>query len=894
MQPSIARRRARRRNGGRRRGPGAARTAAIILPLFLFGTLLAMASVVFVGAVSAYSFYSKDLPDPTALERIVLNEQSVIYDRTGTVELMRFGDQRREVVTFAELSPVLLDATTAVEDKTFWTNSGFDPFSILSAAIDTLNGSSRGASTITQQLVRQRLLDPALVQDPERKTERKIKEILQSIRVTQAYPGLEGKQRIITAYLNQNFYGNNDYGVLAAAKDYFGVTDLNDLSLAQAAVLAAIPQSPTEYDLVHSAVAQDDGTLVVPASTTIAVRRNLVLDLMAADRTPISDAAHKTYTAADYAAAKASLIVLAPRPLEILKAPHFVWAVRKELTSLLCDPGAQTCPTLERGGLKIISTLDWGLQQIGERWVKAAILVPHASDPAAYAKQIGVTYKSWMARLRSKDVRNGALVAIDYQTGEIVTYVGSADYYSTSSSKKFQPQFDVVADGWRQSGSAFKPFNYVTGIDDHTMTAATMFMDVTTNFSRSGKKYIPTDADTLERGPLRLRQGLQFSLNIPAVKALAYNGVDHVFENARKMGLRFQVDRSNAGLTLTLGTQETHPIDLVTGYGTIANGGRYIGHTSILKVLGADGKDVISPYVPPAGEQIVSPQAAYIVTDILNGNTILSVNRWWGIFKVTDKDGHRRPATLKTGTNNDAKDLNAYGYIAPPDEAGRARGEYALAVGVWDGNSDNSLVSTRGNPIYAIEISPYEWQGFLNQATKDWQINSFKRPKGIVEATIDAYSGMAPGAFTTKTVKELFIAGTQPKTPDTTKVALQVDSVTGLLWQDGCIGTPVTKVFLDLTGVESAFPNWQAANLDWLARARKGTGVKGGPLGTTRTTYLVSFTYHPFGATWGAPIAPIDKCVPGLPPPTPSGGGGGGGGGGGHPSPTPTPPGPTP
>ncbi|MFI5255335.1 MAG: transglycosylase domain-containing protein, partial [Candidatus Limnocylindrales bacterium] len=299
MQPSIARRRARRRKGGRRGGPGAASTVAILLPLFLFGTLFALAGLVFVGAVSAYSFYSKDLPDPTALEQIVLNQESVIYDRTGTVELARFGDQRREIVDFAQLSPALLDATTAVEDHTFWTNSGFDPFSIISAALDTLSNNPRGASTITQQLVRQRLLDPALVQDPNRQVERKIKEIIQSIRVTQAYPGLEGKQRIITAYLNQNFYGDNDYGVKAAARDYFGVSDLSQLTLAQAAILASIPKSPTDYDLVHNAVEQADGSLVVPLDSAIAQRRNDVLDLMARDgNTPVSAAKGITYSAA--------------------------------------------------------------------------------------------------------------------------------------------------------------------------------------------------------------------------------------------------------------------------------------------------------------------------------------------------------------------------------------------------------------------------------------------------------------------------------------------------------------------------------------------------------------------------------------------------------------------
>ena len=155
--------------------------------------------------------------------RLPLQEESIIYDRTGKIELARFGDSKRDIVDYEDIPPILLDATTAVEDKTFWENAGFDPVAIISAALDSLRGNSRGASTITQQLVRARLLDEKLVQDPNRTAERKLKEIIQSIRLTSAYPGEEGKQKIITAYLNQNYYGNQAYGVKAAVKEYFGI-----------------------------------------------------------------------------------------------------------------------------------------------------------------------------------------------------------------------------------------------------------------------------------------------------------------------------------------------------------------------------------------------------------------------------------------------------------------------------------------------------------------------------------------------------------------------------------------------------------------------------------------------------------------------------------------------
>ena len=715
-------------------------------------------------------------------------------------------------MTFDEISPALLDALTAVEDKTFWTNTGFDPVGIGAAAIDTLQGDGRGASTITQQLVRQRLLDPALVQDPDRTVERKIKEIIQSIRVTQAFPGLDGKRRIITAYYNQNFFGNNNYGIRAAAKDYFGVSDLNELTLAQAAILAAIPQSPSSYDLMRNAEEQEDGTLVVPATSRVVQRRNTVLDLMEQGRTPISTERGTSYTAADFDAARASPVVLAPRVVPIWKAPHFVWAVREQLTEVLCDPGAATCPTLERGGLKIVTTLDWKLQQLGERWVKAAAILPQVKDPKAYAKQIGVAYRPWMAKLRNKKIYNGALVAMDWQTGEVVTYVGSADYYAPKATKKFQPQFDVLADGWRQPGSAYKPFDYVTGIDDGSITAATMLMDVATNFARSGKAYIPTNADNLERGPVRVRSALQFSLNIPAIKALSYIGIDRVFATSRKLGLRYLGDESQAGLSLAIGSEEVHPIDMATGYSSIANGGRYIGRTTILTIQDATGKNVISPYKPPAGDKAVSPQAAYIVTDILSGNTNPRINPVWGKFTIKNKSGERRPATLKTGTNNDAKDLNAYGFIAAPSKEGRAKGEYALTVGAWNGNSDNTVVSTPGNPVFSIDVTTYVWQGFMQAASRNWEIRDFRRPKGLKEATVDAFTGLKPGPFKSKTVREMFIDGTQPTQVDRTKVGMQIEKETGTRWQEGCVGTPVTRGFLDLSGVESGYPAWQRQN----------------------------------------------------------------------------------
>ena len=278
MQTSIARRQRDRRTGAARRSGsgGAGRRIAIALPLILFGSFIVLGALGFATVVGAYSSYSRGLPDPKALlENIQFDQETTLFDRTGKVELARLSVERRQVVDFAQIPAIVVDATTATEDKSFWDNAGFDPLGILSAAVDTIRGQERGASTITQQLVRAKLLPDSAFTGT--RYDRKIKEIIQSVRLTQEYPGKEGKQRIMALYLNQNFYGNGSYGVKAAARSYFGVNDLTKLTLAQAAILAAIPQSPTEYDLVKNAVQQTDASgksiLVVPPDSPIVQRR---------------------------------------------------------------------------------------------------------------------------------------------------------------------------------------------------------------------------------------------------------------------------------------------------------------------------------------------------------------------------------------------------------------------------------------------------------------------------------------------------------------------------------------------------------------------------------------------------------------------------------------------
>ncbi len=275
--------------------------------------------------------------------------------------------------------------------------------------------------------------------------------------------------------------------------------------------------------------------------------------------------------------------------------------------------------------------------------------------------------------------------------------------------------------------------------------------------------------------------------------------------------------------------------------------------------------------MPPAGKQVISPQAAFIVTDILAGNTNPSVNPFWGKFAITGPDG-RRPATLKTGTNNDAKDLNAYGYIAPPTDAGRKVGAYALAVGVWNGNSDNSLVSTARSPLFSIDVSTYVWQGFLNEATAKWPETNFKPPAdGLVRVKIDPFTGY-PATSDKNAVNEWFIAGTRAEEP-------------------ARIRTRAASTSSPPSRSRPAFDAWMKADRDWLRRAgaRSGRRRRSGPdadglllqrLSSIRTAsswgVLVggSAGRSPSPTCFVVPTPDPSGVVPSFAAPTPDGSGG--------------------
>jgi membrane peptidoglycan carboxypeptidase len=834
-----------------------------VLGTFLVGSLL-LGGAAALGTVAAVTALSQGLPDPAGLGALTFSQPTVVYDRTGKIQLGRFQREQRRVVTFDEVPKLVLDATTTAEDRTFWDNSGFDPAAILSAVADNAKGTSeRGASTITQQLVRARLLPAEVVAPGSDRYLRKAKELIQSSRLTAAFPGEEGKQKIITAYLNEIFYGHDAYGIAAAARIYFGVTDLSKLTVAQAALLSALPKSPSNFDPYRYAERDAEGRLVVPRDAPPVVRRDYILRNLSTSRwTELSDA--------ELDAALAEPVILHGDVPLSFKAPHFTWQVRRQLQAIL-GPDV----SIETGGYTVITTLDWRAESLAEKWLAAAAIAPNLKSSASAkllkSLKIGSADRRWINALRGKDLHNASLVAIDYRTGDVLAYAGSAGYYQDKlANRKFDPKYDVAGDGARQPGSAFKPILYASAFDAKKLTPGSLLLDITTEF---GKGWAPRDADQLDRGPVLVRKALQYSLNVPAIRALQRVGNEAVAARAEKFGIRFMGGTKaflQAGLAGAVGTVEVRTIDLTSAFGALGNGGVRVPPRMILEVRDASGA-VVYRAPKPKGTAAVSRQAAFLVSDILRGNTDPRQNPIWSAA-LQIRNGPRgeyRPAAVKTGTANEAADLATYGYLAPPKKAESP----AYAVGIWMGNSDHSNPRS-AKPATSLTAAAPLWRAFVRDLTAKMPVATFTAPKGVVKATIDGWSGGRPGPWTRERVTDWFISGTQPGS------ARAVDPP-GLLYSQSCGGWRVDPLKAEL-GPRA----WDLAVADWLARARRGVGVEGRY--ESRTAYFWSRT------GWGGPLvgpcAPKPKPAEEKPPKDPGdGGGNGGGNGGGKPKPTPPP-----
>jgi len=512
----------------------------------------------------------------------------VLYDQQGG---------RRTLVTLREISPWMIDATLAAEDANFYENPGVEARGIARAIWQNAQkqGVVSGASTITQQLVRNVLLPP---EERERQTlVRKIKEAVLAYRVNELY----SKDDILQMYLNEVYYGNLSYGVSAAAEAYFGKTP-RELTLAEASLLAGLPQSPSDYNPRLS-------------PDLARQRQRYVLDQMVR---------HEFATEAEAQAAWDEGVNLVEPKVEEIKAPHWVFYVR-DLIKQKYGPRL-----LYQGGLQVYTTLDLRLQD-----------------------KLQEVARNNEANLKVRDGSNTGIVAIDPKTGQILAMVGSMDFDNPA----IDGQVNVTTSE-RQPGSSIKPVVYLTALEKAGFTSATMLQDVRKCFpaGQGQPPYCPVNYDNQFRGPVSVRSALGNSLNIPAVETLERVGVPAAVEMANRLGITSLTDPNRYGLAFTLGGAEVKPLELTYAYSTFANGGRRMPLTAITKMVDSHDR-VIEEARPLPGEQVVDPRLVYMLIDIMTDNNARLIT--YGPNSMLKLS---RPAGVKTGTTDNHRDTWTVGY----------------------------------------------------------------------------------------------------------------------------------------------------------------------------------------------------------------------------------------
>jgi len=646
-------------------------------------------------ALLVYLFY--DLPSIDDIPQ-GLNQPSVkITDRGGRLlyEILPTEGGRNAALSVENLPQCMKDATIAVEDKSFYQNPGVDIAAIIRAVWINLQGGETlsGGSTITQQIARTLLLSD---EKSERTIRRKLREAVLAWQLTRAY----SKDEILALYLNQIYYGGMAYGIEAASQTYFG-KPASDLLLPECALLAGLPQTPG----IYNPFTNPDLALE---------RQKVVLGLMENNGfiTPAqrvdAENAPLSYNAAPY-------------PIE---APHFIWMVKDQLDELFAS--GELDPSRS---LVIRTTLDLNMQHLAEGIIQRRI----------------AAFKPLEGEL-NRNVNNAALVVIHPQTGEILTLVGSADYFDASIYGALN-----MAIARRQSGSAFKPIIYAAALDpnqQNPMTAASTLMDVSHTFTtKDNQPYKPVNYDGRSHGFVSVREALASSLNVPAVLTLQAVGIERTLVLANRLGVHSLDEPRNYDLSLALGGGQMSLLELSRAYAALANEGKYTGTSSTLcvEIRDADGNLLYEPDAKPA-QQIIDPRVAWLISDILSDDQARQTG--FGLNSVLKID---RTAAVKTGTTTNFHDNWTVGYT--PD----------LLVGVWVGNSNYQAMHNVTGLTGAAPI----WAETMRSILQGHPDQPFTQPDGLIQFEVCDLSGLLPTPACQHTKTEWFIAGTQPTTPDT-------------------------------------------------------------------------------------------------------------------------------
>jgi membrane peptidoglycan carboxypeptidase len=664
--------------------------AGCFVRLFLasfFLLLVGLVGSILIGGTVLYADWTKELDDSVAAldevpERQIF-ETSHILDRKGNLLWEIFGEGKRTRVPLEQIPDDLIQATIAVEDDTFYENPGVDIPSLMGAIYGIVrdpSGRPAGGSTITQQLVRH------LVFDYEERTavslDRKLKEIILAWIMDRNY----SKDEILEMYLNEVNYGNLAYGIEAAANVYFGKSAA-DLTLPEASLLAALPQSPYGLDPYNNLEGAKS-------------RQWLVLNLMVGDG---------YISRLDAEVAYQEPLQFEWRDVSLL-APHFSVYVRQQLEEMF---GSKL---VAEGGLQVTTTLDLDYQQLAEQLTRE------------HLAKVGPDH----------NMTNASLVALKPSTGEIIAMLGSADYDDSEISGRVN-----IALSPQQPGSTIKPLTYAAALspDEYgntDWTAGDILWDVEVDYGLDprGATYSPVNYDEKFRGPVRLRDALANSYNVPAILLLQDIGVANLMNFAKKLGITtWQQKPSDYGLSLTLGSAEVTPLELTTAYAAFANGGRRVSPVSILRVTDRDGA-VLYEYQPAINEQVMDERVAFLISDILDDDparipTMGSDNPLVLPF----------PAAAKMGTTSDLRDVWTIGYTP------------GLVVTVWGGNTDNSVMKD----IDGLEGAAPLWANFLKAVYADETLQrtlvydgklpslDFERPEGITRRLLCALSSVTPG-----------------------------------------------------------------------------------------------------------------------------------------------------
>jgi membrane peptidoglycan carboxypeptidase len=701
----------------------------VVLAIVVFMVVGVFASAA-ASAYAVYNSFAQQLPDPTAIETEQEDfETTKIYDRSGQILMYEIFDPfrgDRNYVNLSEIPEFCREAVIVLEDKNFYDNLGFDVEGIGRAFWQNLQGGQiQGGSSITQQLIKNILIDEA--ERTQLSYTRKLKELILAVEITRRFD----KDQILEWYFNTNSYFNLAYGIDAAARVYFD-KPASALTEAECAILAPIPQFP----FLNPINSPDEAKY----------RQWITLRRMVEEGVIDKEEAQQLY-------AEQIQVREIEERFDIL-APHFSIYVQNELERAPGRYNIDDINQIYRGGLKVFTTLDFDLNQKAQE-----IAVQHIGELQA----------------EEHNASNACVVSIVPKTGEILAMVGSVDFWDKENDGNVNV---CAADPGRQPGSSFKPFNYLTLFSQGVYNPATMVMDVRQSFPDDpNPPYVPENYDREYHGPQRLRNALARSYNIPAVWVLHKAGIKNVIATAHRLGIT-TLNQDYYGLALTLGGGEVKPIDMAYAYGVIANlgvqagqpvpevdrrpGHRTLDPVAILRIEDKAGA-IIYEYKEPATEQIIDPALAYLMADILSDNEARAVA--FGRNSVLKRDFEERPIAAKTGTTNNFRDNWTVGFTPQ------------LATTVWVGNNDNSEMKDVTGLTGAAPI----WHDVMLYYHRDKPVESWQRPRGLVDVRVDAVSGMLPGDHTPATVAELFLEGTEPKQKDTVHQLFRINRENGKL-----------------------------------------------------------------------------------------------------------------